>query len=257
LTVQSGGVFDLNSQSNLFNTLDLAGTGISAGGALINSASGTTSILAANVNLTANSSMGGVGNLSIPNVISGSGFGLTKVGGGTATLSGANTYTGNTTVNAGTLEIVNPVIATNSTVTVASGAVLKLDFAVTNTVTALVLNGASQSAGVFNSSTGSPFITGSGSLLVAASSGPGTFTNPTGITGFSLSGLNVVITATNGQAGDAYYLLESTNLALPITQWTVVATNVLGTAGNYTFNATNVVIPGAAQQFYRLSNTNN
>ena len=85
---------------------------------------------------------------------------------------------------------------------------------------------------------------------------PETFSNPTAITSFRVNGANVVITGTNGQAGDAYYLLESTNVALPLSQWKVVATNVLGANGNYTFNGTNVVTPGDQQQFYILSNTN-
>jgi hypothetical protein len=86
--------------------------------------------------------------------------------------------------------------------------------------------------------------------------GPGTFTNKTGITSFSLNGANIVITGTNGQAGDAYYLLQSTNVALPLSQWKVAATNVLSAGGNYTFIGTNVVVPGSGQQFYLLSNTN-
>jgi hypothetical protein len=94
------------------------------------------------------------------------------------------------------------------------------------------------------------------SLVVTVSTGPGTFTNPTGITSFSLNGSNVTITGTNGQSGDAYYLLQSTNVALPLSQWKVVATNVLGANGNYTFQGTNVVTPGDQQQFYILSNTN-
>ena len=94
--------------------------------------------------------------------------GVLKTGAGTQVLSGANTYTGNTTINAGTLEIVQPVIATNSTVTVASGAVLQLDFAVTNIVQALVLNGTSQPSGVYNATTASPYITGTGSLQVGS-----------------------------------------------------------------------------------------
>ena len=94
-------------------------------------------------------------------------------------------------------------------------------------------------------------------VLSVISTGPGIFTNKTGITSFSLNGANVVITATNGQAGDAYYLLESTNVAKPISQWVPVATNVLGANGNYSFTGTNVVTPGSSQQFYILSNTNN
>ena len=62
--------------------------------------------------------------------------------------------------------------------------------------------------------------------------------------------------ATNGQSGDAYYLLQSTNVALPLGQWKVVATNVLGANGNYTFIGTNAVTPGTQRQFYILSNTN-
>jgi len=193
------------------------------------------------------------GNQTNSGVISGTGS-LTNAGPGTLTLSGANTYTGNTTVNGGTLVITAPTLATNSTVTVNNSALLKLTFAVTNQVTAIVLNGVPQAPGVYNSGN-TPLITGTGSLLIP-SNGPGIFANPTGITSFSLSGANVVITGTNGQAGDAYYLLTSTNLALPRSQWQPVATNVPGSSGNYTFTATNAVFFGALQQFYILSNTN-
>jgi hypothetical protein len=152
------------------------------------------------------------------------------------------------------LVITSPTLATNSTVTVANNALLKLNFAVTNQVAALVLNGAPQAPGVYNSSN-TPLITGTGSLMIP-SFGPVGFTNPTAITGFSLNGANVVISGTNGQAGAAYYLLASTNLSLRLNQWTVVATNVPGSSGNYTFTATNAVTSGARQQFYILSNTN-
>ena len=190
---------------------------------------------------------------TLSGIIGGAGS-LIDAGSGPLTLTGANTYTGNTTVSAGTLSISSPTLATNSTITVANSAVLKLTFAGTNQVAALVLNGVTQPPGVYNSTT-TPLIAGTGSLLVP-SNGPGIFTQPTAITGFSLSGLNVIISGTNGQAGAAYYLLSSTNVALPVNQWTPVATNVPTTAGNYTFTATNAVFPGALRQFYILSNTN-
>jgi hypothetical protein len=80
-------------------------------------------------------------------------------------------------------------------------------------------------------------------------------TIPPAITNFSLSGLNVIISGTNGQAGGTYYLLSATNLVNPVAQWKTVATNILS-ASNYTFIGTNAVAPAAAQQYYRLSSTN-
>ena len=49
-------------------------------------------------------------------------------------------------------------------------------------------------------------------------SASGTFTNPPGITSIKLIGQNIVLTGTNGQSGDAYYLLQSKNAALPLSQ---------------------------------------
>ncbi len=81
---------------------------------------------------------------------------LTKTGVGTLTLTGANTYTGNTTINAGTLDLTQPTLHPNSTVTVAGGAVLKLDFNGTNRVADLVLNGVVKSPGTYDSGNSSP-----------------------------------------------------------------------------------------------------
>ncbi|MGO9360429.1 MAG: hypothetical protein ACLP1D_22610, partial [Xanthobacteraceae bacterium] len=63
--------------------------------------------------------------------------------------------------------------------------------------------------GVYNNTTTPTYITGSGSLIVP-SPGPGTFTSTPGITSFTLNGANIAMTVTDGQAGDAYYLLMST-----------------------------------------------
>ncbi len=95
-------------------------------------------------------------------------------------------------------------------------------------------------------------------LVIDTTPGPGVFTNPPGITSFTLVNVtNVTISGTNGQSGDAYYLLESTNLALPLSQWNSVGTDVLSANGPFTITYTNVVNTNNWQQFYILSNTNN
>jgi autotransporter-associated beta strand protein len=80
------------------------------------------------------------------------------------------------------------------------------------------------------------------------------------IIGFNLAGNNVLLNGTNGQSGGTYYLLTSTNIAQPISQWRSASTNVIttnGASGAFTFTGTNVVSPNAGQQYYILSNTNN
>jgi hypothetical protein len=75
-----------------------------------------------------------------------------------------------------------------------------------------------------------------------------------------VNGANVVIGGTNGVNGGTYYLLDSTDAAKPLNQWTAVATNIVsasGASGAFTFTGTNVVVPNSGQQFYILSNTNN
>jgi len=73
-----------------------------------------------------------------------------------------------------------------------------------------------------------------------------------GIVNIVMSGTNLVVAATNGLATGTYHLLTSTNMALPLNQWSPVATNFLAANGNFTFTATNAVNPQAAQQFYIL-----
>ncbi|MGD1087788.1 MAG: polysaccharide lyase family 7 protein [Verrucomicrobiota bacterium] len=73
-----------------------------------------------------------------------------------------------------------------------------------------------------------------------------------GIASFSLSGTNLVINGTNGFSGLTYYVLTSTNVALPLNLWTPVATNVLNASGNFTITATNAVNHNVPQCFYIL-----
>jgi hypothetical protein len=72
------------------------------------------------------------------------------------------------------------------------------------------------------------------------------------IVSVSLSGTNLVLNATNGQSGGTYFVLMSTNLSLPLSQWTPVATNVLSVSGNFTITANNTVNRNVPQRFYIL-----
>jgi PKD repeat protein len=73
-----------------------------------------------------------------------------------------------------------------------------------------------------------------------------------GIAGLSVAGANLVLDGINGESGVAYVVLTSTNLALPLSQWTPAATNVPGASGNFTIIVTNTVGAEIRQQFYVL-----
>ena len=139
----------------------------------------------------------------------GAGYSLTKAGAGTLELAGANTYKGNTTVNAGTLVLTNNArFATNSTISVAvaAGALLQLEFAVTNTVTSLVLDGIAQPAGIYGTVSSTPGFAGTGSLLVLVGS---TTPTPTNIT-YTVSGGALTLNWPTGQGWN----LQSNSVSL-------------------------------------------
>jgi fibronectin-binding autotransporter adhesin len=87
--------------------------------------------------------------------------GLTKKGTGTLTLSGANTYTGNTTVEAGTLSVgTDGVFPDTSTVTLPASGSLVLTHSGIDVVGALVIGGVPQGPGTYAFGTGSLKIEG-------------------------------------------------------------------------------------------------
>ncbi|HEV2434387.1 MAG TPA: hypothetical protein VG077_00145 [Verrucomicrobiae bacterium] len=65
----------------------------------------------------------------------------------------------------------------------------------------------------------------------------------------ALAANSLIIAGTNGTANANYFVLTSTNLALPLANWTAVATNAFDTNGNFIF--TNVIGTNA-RQFYLL-----
>jgi hypothetical protein len=82
-------------------------------------------------------------------------------------------------------------------------------------------------------------------------SGP-TSRPPPGLVGIRLSGTNVVLNATNGFTGGTYYVLTSTNLATPLSQWSPVFTNVLSASGSFSLTASNTFTVGSSRRFYLL-----
>lgn len=109
--------------------------------------------------------------IGISGVLRGTG-GFDKTGGGKLTLAGINTYTGNTTVSAGTLEVTNDdVFGDASTVTIASGATLNLTHSGIDRVAVLVVNGVTQPDGVYTFGTGQLEVEGSAYTTWASSFG--------------------------------------------------------------------------------------
>lgn len=209
-TVASGAALQIQGNIAVGNeALTLNGSGVASDGALrnisgTNSYSGaitfgsasTISSDAGTLTLSGNLNNGGflftetgAGNVTITSVISGSG-GLTKNGAGTLTLSGAsaNTYTGTTTVNQGTLVLAKPgsilapaitIGGAGNTATVQLGANYQLYGANTtiNALGQLNLNNFSEYVGTLTVNGGS-VVTGSGVFYI----GGGIVSNASNVT---------------------------------------------------------------------------
>lgn len=132
--------------------------------------------------LTTNVTVGATATLALENTLLGntsttariiSGAGNVEISSGnlgTISLTGVNTYTGNTTINGGKLTVANTTttFADTSTISIGSGAQLNLPNAVTDTVASLVVNGTVLPSGLYdqNSPATSGYILGSGKLQV-------------------------------------------------------------------------------------------
>jgi hypothetical protein len=75
-------------------------------------------------------------------------------------------------------------------------------------------------------------------------------TNPH-FTSISVSGMMLTVKATNGTASGQYVLLGSTDVALPLSQWTPILTNKFDSGGCLNLS-TNIINPAAQQEFYIL-----
>lgn len=169
--------------------LDLAGFTASVGAVTLTAGSITNGQITSSSGFTVNSCE----TTSIAAVLAGS-VGLVKSGPGTATLSAANTYTGNTTVNEGTLVVSTAFFDDASTINVAAGGTINLASGVADTVDKLYIGGAQMLAGTHGSLTSTAtykhivflgsgtlnVLTGPPSLILGAS--PSTFAEDAGPT---------------------------------------------------------------------------
>jgi autotransporter-associated beta strand protein len=238
----AGGVWDLNGNSENVDKLFISSGGVLRNGAgtstsTFTAISGYSAVLAGpdcQFDVTA---IDGV--LNFNGAIGGSGS-LVKTGLGLLNLETNNTYTGDTTISAGTLELAFPSLASGSTVAIASNAVLRLDFAGTNVVGALVLNGASQTAGVYNNANTPAYITGAGSLQVA----PVIPSSPTNIT-YSVSGGTLTLAWPSNYTG---WILQTNVVSLHDTSnWH----DVPGSSGTNQLSFP-ISSPGVTNEFFRL-----
>jgi len=101
-----------------------------------------------------------------------SGGSFTKEGSGTLDLTQVNTYTGDTIVKAGTLQMENAYLANAAAVRLFTGGKLNLNTGVTDTISALYIDGVLQAAGTWGSTLSGAtnksdtYFAGSGMLLV-------------------------------------------------------------------------------------------
>ncbi len=65
---------------------------------------------------------------------------------------------------------------------------------------------------------------------------------------FNLTGTNLVFNGIGGSPGSNYVMLASTNLALPLANWSALATNKFDGSGQ--FHYTNPVSPAKPRQFF-------
>jgi hypothetical protein len=66
----------------------------------------------------------------------------------------------------------------------------------------------------------------------------------------AMSGGNLVFSGSGGTPGGTFYVLTSTNLLLPLANWTLTTTNLFDGGGN--FGVTNAINPDSVQEYYLL-----
>lgn len=233
VSVSSGAVFDLNNFNQNIGSLTGAGS-VTLGSATLTAGSDNTST-------------------SFSGAISGTG-GLTKAGSGIFTVSGANNYSGATTVSAGTLRVgAASTLPSQTQLSVSGGATFDLN-SIATTVGSLAgagsvtLGSASLTTGVNNGSTSfSGVISGTGGL-VKDGSGTQTLTGTNTFSGaLTISNGGVVLSGAGGSTASASSVVVATGASLTLD-------NSAGENTNRISNSASITLGGGA--FNLISDSN-
>jgi autotransporter-associated beta strand protein len=209
-------------------------TTVSGGTLLVNGSLGGSGVTVA-----ASGALGGTGTLTPSATVSGTlrpgnnGIGTLTVG-GTATLSGSalleldrtlaptnDRLAGSSIVLGGTLTVTNlgGTLQSGDTFVLFSGS---LSGSIAPVSLPPLLPGLSWDTSALNTA---------GTIAVTGTVIPPT---PPGFSGWTYSGGTLALTGTNGTPGSSYYLLNSTNVALPLTNWVRLSTNQFAADGKFT-----------------------
>lgn len=212
LTLDSGGQFDLNAQSDTVASLGGSGT-------VTSTAAGSSTLTVGGSNATG--SFAGL-------IEDGSGtVGVTKTGTGTQTLTTASTYSGITTVDAGTLRVTaNDALGSGAGGTVVnSGGTLRLNSVNYSTAEPLTINGSGPSGGGALTNIGTSSFAGQVTVATNATINPGggvgslTFTgglvkNGTTLTIGGGGTVNVNTVGISGSSTNSDLVVDGTTLVL-------------------------------------------
>ncbi|MBU3624539.1 autotransporter-associated beta strand repeat-containing protein, partial [Polynucleobacter sp. AP-Latsch-80-C2] len=213
LVTVNGGMLDLNG-SSLANALSLSGTGNSSSGALSNSNILSAATASGAITLAGDASIGGTGNFTINGAISGA-HQLTFNQTGVVTLGVANSYSGGTIINTGTVILGNGSALPDSQAVTITGGVLDIKGQSISIGNFYINGGTTQDTGtplgVFQASTYIVQTTSSAELDVILS-GTGDFTM-SGLGSVTLTKANTFTGTTTVNAGQTLVLSDGGILA--------------------------------------------